>query len=292
MESLARWSRQKSRGGRRRTARRRRARGRARSPASSPLRGPYDRRVAASLTVVGSINLDLVVRVDRLPRPGETLSGATLERIPGGKGANQAVAAARLGAGVRMVGCIGGDSYGEEALVGLRDAGIELDVSEVDAPTGIAIILVAAGGDNQIVVVPGRGAGRVALRRTAVAADRRRGRRDTPRLMRTPVLVDCDPGHDDAIALLLALASPELELLGVTTVAGNQTLDKTTANAIRLLEFMARTEIPVAAGADRPLVREQYVAAYVHGETGMDGPDLPAAKGAPLDRHAVDFLAD
>jgi inosine-uridine nucleoside N-ribohydrolase len=108
----------------------------------------------------------------------------------------------------------------------------------------------------------------------------------------TKILLDCDPGHDDAIALLLALASPELELLGVTTVAGNQTLDKTTANAIRLLEFVGRTEVPVAAGADRPLVREQYVAAYVHGETGMDGPDLPAAQGKPLDRHAVDFLAD
>jgi inosine-uridine nucleoside N-ribohydrolase len=108
----------------------------------------------------------------------------------------------------------------------------------------------------------------------------------------TKILLDCDPGHDDAIALLLALASPELELLGVTTVAGNQTLDKTTANAIRLLEFVGRGEIPVAAGADRPLVREQYVASYVHGETGMDGPDLPAAKGTPLGRHAVDFLAD
>jgi inosine-uridine nucleoside N-ribohydrolase len=108
----------------------------------------------------------------------------------------------------------------------------------------------------------------------------------------TKILLDCDPGHDDAIALLLALASPELELLGVTTVAGNQTLDKTTANAIRLLEFVGRTDIPVAAGADRPLVREQYVASYVHGETGMDGPDLPAAQGKPLDRHAVDFLAD
>jgi inosine-uridine nucleoside N-ribohydrolase len=106
------------------------------------------------------------------------------------------------------------------------------------------------------------------------------------------ILLDCDPGHDDAIALLLALASPELELLGVTTVAGNQTLDKTTANAIRVLEFAGRAEIPVAAGADRPLVREQYVAAYVHGETGMDGPDLPPAQKAPLDRHAVDFLAD
>jgi len=108
----------------------------------------------------------------------------------------------------------------------------------------------------------------------------------------TKILLDCDPGHDDAIALLLALASPELELLGVTTVAGNQTLDKTTANAIRLLEFVGRAEIPVAAGADRPLVREQYVASYVHGETGLDGPDLPPPRGAPLDRHAVDFLAD
>jgi inosine-uridine nucleoside N-ribohydrolase len=108
----------------------------------------------------------------------------------------------------------------------------------------------------------------------------------------TRILLDCDPGHDDAIALLLALASPELELLGVTTVAGNQTLDKTTANALRLLEFVGRTDIPVAAGADRPLVREQYVASYVHGETGMDGPDLPAAHGTPLERHAVDFLAD
>jgi purine nucleosidase len=108
----------------------------------------------------------------------------------------------------------------------------------------------------------------------------------------TKILLDCDPGHDDAIALLLALASSELELLGVTTVAGNQTLEKTTANAIRLLEFAGRNEIPVAAGADRPLVREQSVASYVHGETGLDGPDLPPPQGSPLDRHAVDFLAD
>jgi inosine-uridine nucleoside N-ribohydrolase len=110
--------------------------------------------------------------------------------------------------------------------------------------------------------------------------------------MATRILLDCDPGHDDAIALLLALASPELELVGVTTVAGNQTLEKTTANAIRVLEFAGRGEIPVAAGADRPLVREQYVASYVHGETGLDGPDLPPPHSAPLDRHAVDFLAD
>jgi len=110
--------------------------------------------------------------------------------------------------------------------------------------------------------------------------------------MATPILLDCDPGHDDAIALLLALASPELELLGVTTVAGNQTLEKTTANAIRVLEFVGRADVPVAVGADRPLVREPFVAAYVHGETGLDGPDLPPPESHPIGRHAADFLAD
>src|SRR5205823_14996289 len=108
----------------------------------------------------------------------------------------------------------------------------------------------------------------------------------------TPILLDCDPGHDDAIALLLALASPEVELLGVTTVAGNQTVEKTTANALRVLELAGRDEIAVAAGAGRPLVREPYVAAYVHGETGLDGPDLAPARRAPVEQHAVDFLAE
>jgi inosine-uridine nucleoside N-ribohydrolase len=108
----------------------------------------------------------------------------------------------------------------------------------------------------------------------------------------TPVLIDCDPGHDDAMALLLALASPELELLGVTTVHGNQTLAKTTANALRVLEFAGRGDVPVAAGADRPLTREARVAEHVHGETGLDGPDLPPPLGEPVTLHAVDFLAD
>jgi pyrimidine-specific ribonucleoside hydrolase len=106
------------------------------------------------------------------------------------------------------------------------------------------------------------------------------------------IILDCDPGHDDAIALLLALASPEVELLAVTTVHGNQTLAKTTANALKLLEFVGRTEIPVASGADRPLRREAFVAAYVHGESGMDGPALPPPTGTPVDRHAVDFIAE
>ena len=103
------------------------------------------------------------------------------------------------------------------------------------------------------------------------------------------IILDCDPGHDDAIALLLALASPEVELLGVTTVAGNQTLEKTTANAIRILEFAGRTEISVAAGATGPSSASR-VAKYVHGDTGLDGPDLPPAQGSPLEEHAVDFL--
>ena len=109
--------------------------------------------------------------------------------------------------------------------------------------------------------------------------------------MTTPILLDCDPGHDDAIALLLALASAELDLRGVTTVAGNQTLEKTTANAIRVLELVGRGDVPVAAGAERPLVREPRVAANVHGETGLDGPDLPPPQARPVDDHAVDFLA-
>jgi ribokinase len=113
---------------------------------------------APALTVVGSINLDLVARVERLPRAGETLSGATLDRIPGGKGANQAVAAARLGAEARLVGAVGRDPNAADALAGLRDAGVELAVSEVKAPTGVAIILVADDGENQIVVIPGANA--------------------------------------------------------------------------------------------------------------------------------------
>ena len=110
--------------------------------------------------------------------------------------------------------------------------------------------------------------------------------------MPTPILIDCDPGHDDAMAMLLALASPELEVLGVTTVHGNQTLDKTTANALRVLEFAGFEHVPVAAGAERPLMRTPAVAGSVHSETGLDGPDLPPAAGAPVLAHAVDFLAD
>ncbi len=113
--------------------------------------------MTVELTVVGSINLDLVARVERLPRPGETISGSTFERFPGGKGANQAVAAARLGAQVRLVGAVGTDPLADEALAGLRAAGVELELDQIGT-TGIALILVGDDGENQIVVIPGANA--------------------------------------------------------------------------------------------------------------------------------------
>ena len=108
-----------------------------------------------SIAVVGSINLDLVARAERLPRPGETLTNATFERIPGGKGANQALAAARLGAQVAMHGAVGDDPFADEALALLREGGVDLGgVRRTDQPTGVAVILVG-GGENEIVVAPG-----------------------------------------------------------------------------------------------------------------------------------------
>lgn len=107
----------------------------------------------------------------------------------------------------------------------------------------------------------------------------------------TVIILDCDPGHDDAVALLLALASEEIELLGVTTVAGNQTLDKTTANAIRVLDLAGRTGVPVVAGAGRPLIRDLHVAADVHGDSGLEGADLPSPSRKPRPDHAIDWIA-
>ena len=108
------------------------------------------------VAVVGSINLDLVARCERLPRPGETVTGASFERVPGGKGANQAVAAARLGASVRFVGRVGHDPFAAEALAGLEEARVDLTgVAAADEATGVALILVDAGGENQIAVAPG-----------------------------------------------------------------------------------------------------------------------------------------
>lgn len=106
-----------------------------------------------------------------------------------------------------------------------------------------------------------------------------------------PVLVDCDPGHDDALALLLAHASPAIDLLAITTVAGNQTLDMTTQNA-RLLAGAVGIGVPIAAGCDRPMLRRLETAAAVHGQTGMDG-HVFLNPPAPLDpRHGVDVIVE
>jgi ribokinase len=109
------------------------------------------------LTVIGSINLDLVATAPRLPVAGETVTGATLARHPGGKGANQALAAARLGAEVALIGRVGDDAMAEEALVLLRAAGVDLSGLAIDpaAPTGVALIAVDPSGENQIVVAAG-----------------------------------------------------------------------------------------------------------------------------------------
>jgi ribokinase len=109
-----------------------------------------------SVTVVGSVNLDLVARVDALPRPGETVTGATFERVPGGKGANQAVACARLGADVILVCAVGDVAFADEALP--REQRLEVQATRVSAPTGVAMILVDSSGENQIVVAPGANA--------------------------------------------------------------------------------------------------------------------------------------
>ena len=375
-----------------------------------------------SITVVGSVNLDLVAQVERLPRPGETVTDAVFRRVPGGKGANQAVACARLGADVTLVCSVGDDLFAAEALP--QEERLTVDAVRVAAPTGVAVILVDAEGENQIAVAPGANAevrsfelaaadavltqlelpdaaviaaweqatglfclnaaparpidvdadltvvnryelevlkrrdglvaltlgaeGAVllqegeeiaraepprveavdgtaagdaftacllvsllegrdhdeALRRAcaagALAASRFGAQPSLPTAAEideilapvTPVIIDCDPGHDDAIALLLALASPEIDLVGVTTVHGNQTLDKTTDNALRVLALVGREDVPLAMGADRPLVREPHVAAHVHGESGLDGPELPQRASEPIAQHAVDFLVE
>ncbi|MBO1106887.1 pyrimidine-specific ribonucleoside hydrolase RihA [Plesiomonas shigelloides] len=106
-----------------------------------------------------------------------------------------------------------------------------------------------------------------------------------------PIIIDCDPGHDDAIALILALASPKLNVLAVTTSAGNQTPDKTLRNALRILTLLGRHDIPVAGGAPKPLLRELIIADKVHGKSGLDGPALPEPGFAPQALTAVELMA-
>ena len=210
----------------------------------------------AQLSVVGSINLDLVTRVERLPRAGETLSGATLDRIPGGKGANQAVAAARLGAAVRMVGCVGDDAHADDALAGLREAGVELAVRHVDAPTGIAIILVADDGENQIVVVPGANA---------------------------KVGSFSSPGH-----VLCQLEIPDAALQEARAQA-----DWLCVNAAPARPLVVEADLVVANGYEAEVIGEQPLLAVTLGEEGAilleDGREVARATPPPV--NAIDGTA-
>ena len=106
------------------------------------------------------------------------------------------------------------------------------------------------------------------------------------------VILDCDPGIDDAFAIAFACGHPGLELCGVTTVAGNVGLDRTTSNALAVLEFLGRADVPVAAGSPAPLLRPFADARDVHGESGLGSARLPAPRGRPAGAHAVDFLID
>ncbi len=110
--------------------------------------------------------------------------------------------------------------------------------------------------------------------------------------MSRKIILDCDPGHDDAIAMILAWGNPEIDLVGVTTVMGNQTIEKVTRNALAVARVAGITGVPFARGAHRPLVRAIEVAESIHGESGLDGPSLPEPTLTLDPRHAVDFIID
>jgi inosine-uridine nucleoside N-ribohydrolase len=116
--------------------------------------------------------------------------------------------------------------------------------------------------------------------------------RRRPPERRRRIILDCDPGHDDAIAILLAAHSPRLKLEAITTVAGNQTVEKTSQNALKVCSLAGIRDVPVAAGMDRPLVQEQHLAPEIHGETGLDGPLLPEPTLQLAPVHAVDLIID
>lgn len=103
---------------------------------------------------------------------------------------------------------------------------------------------------------------------------------------RQKLILDCDPGHDDAVAILLAGRAPGLELLGITVTAGNQTLEKTAQNALRVVQWLG-LDTPVYAGCDRPLVRDKIAAGDIHGETGLDGPVFPHLKATGVEPEPV-----
>ena len=110
-------------------------------------------------------------------------------------------------------------------------------------------------------------------------------------MQKEKIILDCDPGHDDAVAIMLAAINPKIELLGITVVAGNQKLEKTVNNALKLCNHL-NLDVPVFSGMSRPMIREQLIADDIHGETGLDGPKFEELKIKAEDKHAVNFIID
>lgn len=110
-------------------------------------------------------------------------------------------------------------------------------------------------------------------------------------MLKQKIILDCDPGHDDAVAIMLAGNHPSIDLLGISVVSGNQTLEKTALNALHLVEHLG-LDVPVYVGCDRPMIRPKLNAGDIHGETGMDGPVFEPIKGAFAEKHAVQFIID
>ena len=142
-----------------------------------------------SIVVVGSVNMDLVIRAPRMPAPGETIAGSGFRTIPGGKGANQAVAAARMGADVHFIGSVGGDDFGVRLKQGLADDGIDLTHLSVlkEESTGVAMIILDAKGQNSIVLSPGAN-GRVTPEQIEACADTIAGARMLVCQLETPLV--------------------------------------------------------------------------------------------------------
>lgn len=230
----------------------------------------------SEITVVGSINTDQVLRLPRLPRPGETLSGGKLRTFSGGKGANQAVAAARLAGSVTMIGKVGADSFGEDRTRDLGCAGVDISSISVDSntPSGVALILVGDGGENMIALAPGANA---KLTPADVTAGWEAGTRVCLAVLEVPV---------DAVEQAFRLARAEnaetvLNAAPPTRLSAS-TLDlvdhlivnETEALAVGKIEVYDRASAFEAASALRQLVRCSAIVtlgaagAVVHGTTG------------------------
>ena len=110
-------------------------------------------------------------------------------------------------------------------------------------------------------------------------------------MQKEKIILDCDPGHDDAVAIMLAAINPKIELLGITVVAGNQKLEKTVNNALKVCNHL-NLNVPVYSGMSRPMIREQLIADDIHGETGLDGPKFEELKIKAENKHAVNFIID